>query len=748
MSNSDIIIKGARTNNLKNINVQIPKHKITVLTGVSGAGKSSLAFSTLASESQREINKNYSAYVQQLLPNYSKPEVDSIKNLPFSVVVTQKKLSGNARSTVGTYTDIYTTLRLLFSRKAVPFIGYSMVYSFNNPAGMCLRCEGLGYIQDISSEQILDKNLSLNQGAIKLPTFQPGGWRLTRYTDSGFFDNDLPLLNWDNETLNLFLYGAEQVPKNPLPKWHKTAKYVGLMPRIKKAFFNQENNKYDQQLKAIIQKSICPDCQGLRLNQAARSAKLAGKSIAECCMLSIDELEKWLSSVKSDGIETLVNDLFTKISNLMMVGLSYLSLNRGTSNLSGGEAQRIKLASHLNSALTDVLYIFDEPSVGLHPHDLIGIIDIFKLLKEKGNTLVIVDHDPDIIQIADHIINLGELAGESGGYVTFNGSYSQLLQSNTLTAEALNNPGTVNLPQPLKFEFFKLKHLKLHNLLDINVDIPKKALTVISGPAGSGKSSLVRSFIKQQDNITILNQNPIHANSRSNILTYLGVFDLLRKQFAHATKKPLSLFSFNGKGACPVCKGLGVIKLDLAYLGDATSICEACQGSRYSDEVLQASVNGYNIHQVLNLTASKIATLFPVLKSTMSVLQDCKLDYLKVGQSLNTLSGGELQRLKLTKCLLSKQSQIIVLDEPTSGLHEANIQELIDLLKNIILHRQLTILVVEHNLRFIGQADWDIDMGPGAGDNGGKVLFQGTPYELIKVGNTYTADALKQYFAN
>jgi len=748
MAQNKIVVKGAKTNNLKNIDVEIPINQVTVITGVSGSGKSSLVFDTLASESQREINKNYSAYIQQLLPKYDKPNVDTIQNLPFSVVVNQKNISGNARSTVGTFTEIYTALRLLFSRKAQPFIGYSMAYSFNNPSGMCLDCQGLGYIQEIDNAKLLNTNLSLNEGAIQFPTFQPGGWRLTRYTESGFFDNALPLKDWSRDTFQLFLYGEEQTPDHPTKSWHKTAKYLGLIPRIKKSFFHQEDGKYSKEIGAITQTITCPTCHGTRLNEAARTAILNGKTIAECSALPLIDLKKWLGKIVDPDIESVLKDLNLKIDNLITVGLSYLSLDRRTSTLSGGEGQRIKLANHLNSALSGVLYIFDEPSVGLHPHDLIGINKIFKLLAQKGNTVVIVDHDPDVIKKADNVINLGEEAGENGGYLTFEGTYQELLTSGTITGKSLSHPGLVNNQSLLKENFVSLHHLNIHNLVDVSVDIPQKALTVVSGPAGSGKSSLLHAFIKSQDAVTVLDQKPIHTSSRSNILTYLDEFDQLRKLFSQITGSSQSLFSYNGKGACPVCKGLGFVKLDLAYLGDEISVCEACHGTRYSSKTLSLSVKGFNIHEVLNFSVAKFANVFPEFSNVTTILQECGLSYLNIGQALNTLSGGELQRLKLAKNLLHNNSTTIVLDEPTSGLHESNIQQIINLLKKLIVKRQVTIIVVEHNLRFIGQADWVIDMGPSAGDNGGKVLFEGSPIELMNHYQTNTSIAMQEYFLN
>ena len=748
MRNEYIKIQGARTNNLKNITVNIPKHQITVATGVSGAGKSSLIFSTLAATSQRQVNKTYSAYVQQLLPQYPVPDVDRIENLPFSIVVTQRAISGNIRSTVGTFTDIYTALRLLFSRMAKPFIGYSMVYSFNNTEGMCPRCEGLGIVTSIKAAALLNKNKSLNGGAIQFPTFQPGGWRLSRYTESGFFDNDLPLKDWDDKAIHLLLNGESQKPQRPTPKWPKTAKYLGLIPRIEDAFIKQDANKYQSDIKRITETERCPACEGTRLNQKVLLAKINGKNIADCSAMSMTVLKQWLATINIASLQPILSELDTKISHLMTVGLDYLSLNRTTSSLSGGESQRLKLANYLNSELNDILYIFDEPSVGLHPHDLIGINKIFKLLKEKGNTLVIVDHDPQIIETADYIINLGERAGNQGGYVTFQGNYHDLVKSDTLTGKALRNSGEITTTHGSVSDFYALEHVSKNNLNDVSVKIPRQRLSVISGVAGSGKSTLIQCFKDKFKQTTILDQKQVHASERSNMLTYLGLFDDLRQIFANATHQSMSLFSFNSKGACPVCKGKGVIKLDLAYMGDTVTICDACNGQRYSPEVRELKYRGFSIAEVLQLTPASIAETYPELKQPMMMLIQLELGYLQVGQSLNTLSGGELQRLKLAKFLFNRSSEhdLLILDEPTSGLHESNIQHLIHLLKQLTNEAGLTVIVVEHNLRLMGQADWLIDIGPFAGMNGGNIMFEGTPEKLIKAGDTLTARAMRKYF--
>ncbi|WP_445337991.1 ATP-binding cassette domain-containing protein [Bifidobacterium sp. ESL0822] len=742
-----ILIDRASTHNLKQVSLSIPKRAITVVTGLSGSGKSSLVFSTLAAESQRMINRSYSTYIQQLLPKYEPAEVARIDNLPFSIAITQKQLSGNARSTVGTYTDIYTALRLLFSRMAQPFIGYSMAYSFNNPAGMCPTCQGLGTVRSLVLDRLLNMDLSLNQGAIDFPTFQPDGWRLTRYTDSGYFDNDLPLREWTSGDLDLLLYGKKQKPAHTSPNWHKTAMYEGLVPRITKTFINQNGDKYQHELEQITRITQCPDCQGARVNARVRSAKIDGLNIADCSAMSVADLQEWLGKIHDDQAETILQDLMRKIANLITVGLGYLSLQRGTSTLSGGEGQRLKIANCLNSSLNDVLCIFDEPSVGLHPHDLTGIKKIFEGLRDKGNTVVIVDHDPELIAIADHIVDMGPGAGSEGGRIVFEGNYQSLLRSGTATGRALADPGVVNEPSVPLHGFYTIDKVTAHNVREVHAKIPRQMLTVVTGVAGSGKSTLIREGFMAQHDAILLDQKPIKASGRSNLLTYLGVFDPLRKAFAKATGKSASLFSFNAAGACPVCKGKGVVTLDIAYLGDTSTVCESCRGTRYSTQALSARYRGLSIAQALKLTASEAVNRYrEVLGPAMIALEDVGLSYLSLGQALDTLSGGELQRLKLAKLLKDGIHETLILDEPTSGLHESNILQQIALLHKLITNKNLTVVAIEHNLRFIGQADWVIDMGPGAGSAGGKVLFEGTPLALMRRNDTPTAQAMNTYF--
>lgn len=745
--NDFISIKGARTNNLKNVSINIPKHKITVITGVSGSGKSSLAFDTLAAESQRLLNETYSSYIQQLLPHYNLPIVDEIRNLPVSIVIDQRKIGGNARSTVGTITDIYTSLRLLFSRIAEPFIGYSMVYSFNNPQGMCPICNGLGETKQINIKLLIDFDKSLNEGAINFPTFQPGGWRLTRYTETGNFDNDKKISDYTQKELNLLLYDTGSTPHNPTSKWPKTSTYIGVIPRITKSFVEKEDAKYTSELENILEVQVCPECHGTRVNETVKLAKIKGKSIADCVTMPISELLAFIESIDNSIIEVILVDLRKKLESLQTVGLNYLSLNRSTNTLSGGESQRIKMTKHLNSALSDILYIFDEPSVGLHPEDISGIKEIIKGLKNKGNTIVLVDHDPDIIKIADHIINVGESAGAKGGKITFEGSFGELLKSDTITGKALSETHSINKEKQPFSSYYTLDNVSLHNITNASVKIPKNALTVVTGVAGSGKSTLIRYlFTEKYPDAKILDQSPIRGSNRSNVLTYLNVFDNIRDVFAKHSHKNSSLFSFNGTGACSVCKGKGYIKLDLAYMGDIQQTCEKCNGKRYNDEALSVKWRGMTIYDVLQLTVGEAKELFKdnQLKQVINDLIDVNLSYIKLGQSLDTFSGGELQRLKITKTINQNTSKLLILDEPSTGLHEADIDNLIALF-NKLLDKDRTLIVLEHNLSIISQAQWIIDMGLGGGSLGGNVIFQGYPADLLNAAKSYTAKHLRNY---
>ncbi|WP_200898501.1 ATP-binding cassette domain-containing protein [Gottschalkia purinilytica] len=622
-----------------------------------------------------------------------------------------------------------------------------MVYSFNNPQGMCPLCKGLGETKRINIRKLIDFDKSLNEGAIKFPTFQPGGWRLTRYTETGNFDNNKKISDYSKDELNLLLYDTGSKPKNPTKDWPKTSTYIGVIPRITKSFIDKEDSQYASDLDYILEVQHCPECNGTRVNDVVRSAKIKGKSIADCVTMSITELLDFVESINNSSVEIVLKDLVKKLESLQTVGLNYLSLNRSTSTLSGGESQRIKMTKHLNSSLSDVLYIFDEPSVGLHPEDIVGINKIMKGLKHKGNTVILVDHDPDIIKIADYIINIGELAGANGGYVTFEGSYKELLTSDTITGKTLSRTHSLNQEKIEFTSFYTLNNVSLYNIKNASVKIPKNALTVVTGVAGSGKSTLIRYLFKEKySQAKLLDQSPIRGSNRSNILTYLNVFDNIREIFAKLSHKNRSLFSYNSKGACPVCKGKGYIKLDLAYMGDIEQTCEKCNGKRYSDEALSFKWHGKNIYDILQLTVGEAKDLFDDYQINRAIqsLIDVNLSYIKLGQSLDTFSGGELQRLKIAKIIHENENNLLILDEPSTGLHEADIDNLLSLFYKL-LEKGSTLIILEHNLSIISQAHWIIDMGLQGGSLGGKVIFQGYPVDLVGSTKSYTAKHLRNY---
>lgn len=745
-----INILGARNNNLQNVSVTIPKGKITVVTGLSGSGKSSLVFDTLAAESQRLLNETYSSYVQQMLPHYVRPIVDKIENLPISIVIDQKKIGGNIRSTVGTTTDIYTSLRLLYSRIAQPFIGYSMIYSFNHPAGMCQSCQGTGESLTFDLNKLIDFDRSLAEGAICFPTFQPGGWRLTRYTESGYFDNHKKIKDFSSAELEKLLYDKGSKPANATDKFPKTGLYTGVINRIQKTVIEKGAKQYQKDIDRVTTSVVCPECQGTRVNALVRSATINDLSIADCVNMPIQDLLAFLDTVHDKQVATILIDLKNRLKTMISVGLDYLTLGRTTSTLSGGESQRLKMTKHLNSSLADVLYIFDEPSVGLHPEDIIGISKIFSRLKEKGNTVVLVDHDPDIIKMADFIIDLGPGAGSKGGQITFQGSYTKFLNTDTLTAQSLNEPHQFKLHKKDYSEFYSLEDVSAFNIKNQSVQLPKGALTVVSGLAGSGKSTLIRKlFMEKYPEAIAFDQTPIRGSNRSNLLTYLGMFDVIRQEYAKFSGKPASLFTFNGAGACPECKGKGSINYDLAYMGDVRQECEKCHGTRYNEEALSYSWKGYNIDELFQLTVAEANELIaiPEIRNTLEVLVEANLAYIPLGQSLDTLSGGERQRLKIATMLLQKDSlasTIFILDEPSTGLHESDIKSLLKLLDKL---KEIgkTLIVLEHNLSMISQADWVIDMGPRGGMNGGEILFQGYLPELLECKKSYTAKHLKNF---
>ncbi|WP_111853930.1 ATP-binding cassette domain-containing protein [Acinetobacter oleivorans] len=750
MTKRTINIYGARQNNLKNISLKIPKHEIVVFTGVSGSGKSSLVFETIGAEAQRQINETQDSFVRNRLQHFGVADVDKIENLNVPVIINQKRLTGNIRSTVATITDIYANLRLLFSRMGEPFVGYSNVFSFNHPNGMCPQCEGIGLEQTIDIYKILDLDKSLNEeGAINFPTYQPTAWRWTRYADSGYFDLDKKLKDYSEKEWDLLLYAPQHKPLNPTSKWRKTALYEGLVTRFERNFLKgetRERNRYGHKLEEIITTKECSLCKGQRLNQKSLSCKINGKNIAECTALSVSMLLEFIESIKSEKFETVLHELINKLSNLNLVGLSYLNLNRVSNTLSGGESQRIKMVKHLGNSLVDLLYIFDEPSIGLHPKDLDNIIKIIQKIRDKGNSVLLVEHDPDLIRTADHVIDMGPLSGVNGGQIIYQGTFEELKNSSGLTGQFFKRPNTYKKTPRMSNEWISIKNAHLFNLKNIDVDIPKNCLSVITGVAGSGKSTLISKVLPQQYPETkVIDQSAITASIRSNLLTYLDLLDPIRQLFAKANKVSAKLFSFNSEGACPQCKGSGIEKIELAFLDDVEMTCDLCHGSGYTPEVLKYHYKGKNIAEILKMTVTEASHFFEDrnLQQQFNSLVSLGLDYIAIGQRLNTFSGGERQRLKLSK-ELNETDNIFVLDEPSTGLHPSDTEKLISLL-NSLVEKGNTIIVIEHNLDIISQADWIIDIGPLAGDKGGELVFSGSVTSLLSAEKSFTGHYLKKY---
>ncbi|GGF93632.1 ATP-binding cassette domain-containing protein [Paenibacillus aceti] len=748
-SGSKIKVIGAREKNLKNINVSIPKKQITVFAGVSGSGKSALVFDTLAAESQRQLNETYSSFIRHRLPHYGQPNADAIENLPVAIIINQKRIGGNSRSTVGTITDIYSLLRLLFSRIGQPYIGEAEAFSFNNPQGMCEKCEGLGIAKEIDTQRLLDREKSLNEGAILFPTFTPGDFRWKRYVCTGLFDNDKKLKDYTEEEWDTLLYKSGFKPPHPTEGWPMTSLYEGVIPRIIRSFLSKDSRDsklYKQEIERVVKEGVCPECQGARLNPQVLACRIRGKNIAECTAMQVSELIDFMHTIEEPVAETIVAAITLRLRQMVSIGLGYLTLNRETATLSGGESQRIKMVRQLGSSLSDLVYIFDEPSIGLHPHDIERINTLFKRLRDKGNTIVIVEHDPDVIAIADHVIEMGPKAGVEGGHVVYEGDLPGLSAAETLTGQFLRQKPTLKREVRQPARWLSIRHASAHNLKNVDVDIPVGVMTVVTGVAGSGKSTLVNRVLPQyiQDSAYI-DQEPIHASSRSNIATFTGIFDPIRKLFAAANRAEMSLFSFNSQGACPECKGAGTVSTDLAFMDSIETVCEACEGRRFKPEVLRYQLRGKNISEVLEMTVEE-ANLYFVEKDilqTLQRLQDTGVSYVSLGQPLSTLSGGERQRVKLAK-EMDQRRQVYVLDELTTGLHMSDIRKLL-VTVNRLVDQGSTVIVIEHNLDWMTQADWIIDLGPGAGQQGGEVIYAGKPQGLLHCEASLTGRCLRRY---
>ncbi len=749
MYQNKIRVVNATQNNLKNISLELPKHQITVVTGVSGSGKSSLVLDTIAAQSRRELNDTFPSYAQRLLPKYGRPHVGHIQHLPTAIVIDQKKPSGQVRSTVGTYTDTYALLRLLFSRVGSPFVGYSDSFSFNHPQGRCPRCDGLGEITELDVHKLVDFNKSLNEpGCINYVAYEPGQWRWLYYGACGLFDPNKKIRDFTEEELRLFLYQEPMQLKNPPPEYYKNGRYEGLMYRMNRMLKRDDAKVHWKKLEPLVTQGVCPDCHGTRLKPEILTCKVAGRNIAQVTGMPLAEIIPWLDSITDLLAVDMCVALRSRIQALIDIGLDYLTLDRAMGTLSGGEAQRCKIAKYNNSSLSDLLYILDEPSVGLHSHDIHRLCEAIVGLKDRGNTVLMVEHHREMMEIADHIVDMGPGAGSQGGEILFEGSYPELLQGNTLTGQLLRQQHGLKQELRQPTDWFKLEHLQLHNLQDISLQLPRGLFTVIAGVAGSGKSSLMQAFADQaQEEVILINQKAIGSSLRSTPATYLGVADDIRKLFAKVSGQKVGLFSFNGAGACPVCQGKGIIVAEMAFMDSIETECEACGGLRYSQEALQYKLHGLNIAQVMDLTITQAQELFadtPIAQK-LQPLADVGLFYLHLNQALSTLSGGELQRMKLAS-YLGKKGQILILDEPTDGLHLQDIQNIIQLFDKLVSQGN-SLFLIEHNLEVLKAADYVVELGPGGGREGGRIIFTGTPEEMlhspVSVTGPYLAQALK-----
>jgi excinuclease ABC A subunit len=744
-----IEVRGARENNLKDVSLRLPKRKITIFTGVSGSGKSSLVFDTLASEAQRRLYENLSFFVRNFLPRYPQPDADAIENISMAVIVDQKRLGGGSHSTVGTVTDIATLLRLLFSRVGKPHVGYANAFSFNDPQGRCPECNGLGRKLDVDLGRFLDRSKSLNEGAILYPEYAVDSWGWSLCIQTGFFDPDKKLSDYSEKEMDLLLRSEPVKVKTRVGAKDINLTFQGILEKFASKYIRGDvKTKSERTQNAVapyITMGPCPLCKGARLSPAALGCEIDGRNIAQLSATEIDELIPKIQEIRTPAAAPLVKELTHRLQQLVNIGLEYLSLDRETDTLSGGESQRVKMVKHLTSGLVDAMYIFDEPSVGLHPRDVHRMNELLQSLRDKGNTVIVVEHDPAVMKAADHIVDMGPRAGSEGGRVMYEGTYAGLCASKTLTAQFLQR--SVSIKDGFRRAKGKLpiKHATANNLHDVSVDIPVGVLTAITGVAGSGKSSLINvAFLQQHPDAVVIDQTPIGTSSRSNPATYTGIMDDVRKAFAGANKVEAGLFSFNSKGACPNCQGAGAIHQDLAFLQDVALPCEVCHGKRFKDEVLAYRLDGKSIVDVLGMTVRQALEFFtlPAIRTKLKALSDVGLDYLTLGQPLSTLSGGECQRIKLAS-ELHKKGSVYVLDEPTTGLHMSDIAHLLEIL-NRLVEGGNTVIVIEHNLDVISSADWIIDLGPEGGNKGGRVIFEGTPRALLSATGSLTSQYLRQ----
>jgi excinuclease ABC A subunit len=733
MEQEFIVLKGCRENNLKDISLKIPKRKITIFTGVSGSGKSSIVFETVAREAQRQLNETFTAFIRNFLPKYGEVKADYIENLSTPIVIDQSRLGGNSRSTLGTITDINSFLRALYSRFGSTFIGKANMFSFNDVNGMCPECQGLGKKLVGNMEEILDKSKSLNEGAILLSGYGVGSWPWKIFAESGYFDNDKKICDYSKEELDKFLYAEpEKIKMDATGGMNIT--YAGLMVKFNKSYLSKEGETSEaakKKLSRLLIEDECHLCKGKRLHERVYGCLIKGYNIADLTSMQIDELANVIKEINEPEAEPLLKGIIEKLNNIIDIGLGYLTLDRETSTLSGGESQRIKMVKYLNSNLVDLMYIFDEPSIGLHPRDVHKLNNLLRKLRDKGNTVIVVEHDPDVIKIADHIIDVGPRAGKYGGKIVYEGTYEKLLQCGTLTGNALNK--TLSIKEKVREHkgYLKVVNCNKNNLKNISVTIPKGVLTVVTGVAGSGKSTLIKhEFLKQNKDAVLVDQSPVTANSRSSLATYSGIMDDIRKAFAKANNANASLFSSNSQGACENCNGSGIIETNLAFMENIKSTCEVCEGKKFKKEVLDYKYQGKNIIEVLEMSASDAIDFFNLkpIKSKLMSIDEMGIGYLTLGQTLDTLSGGEGQRLKLAS-ELHNDSSVYILDEPTTGLHMADIENFINIVESIV-NCGNTVIIIEHNVDIVKRADWIVDMGPEGGTNGGEILFEGTPKQL------------------